>query len=71
MLEELRELPWFLWVIIPPVLIAQGTWLFIDARRRGSYPWFWGVWGMIYFPLPLVLYFIFVRKVYRHFGKRK
>lgn len=64
MFVGVHEIPWFMWLIIPPILLVQGTWLFLDARERDSFPWFWGIWGMISFPLPIILYFIFVRKVF-------
>jgi hypothetical protein len=62
---EFQRLPWYLWVVLAIVLLAQGTWLFIDARRHEKYPWFWGIWGLMSFPLPSVLYLIFVRKIFR------
>lgn len=66
--EELAAMPWYFWAIIPPICFTQGTWLFIDARKRESCPWFWGLWGMISFPMPLILYLLIVRKIYRHCG---
>jgi len=71
MLEELLALPWYVWVILPPVLFAQGTWLFVDARRRYSFPWFWGLWGMISFPLPIVLYLLIVRRMDRRYINKR
>jgi hypothetical protein len=71
MLEELLALPWYVWVILPPVLFAQGTWLFVDARRRDSFPWFWGLWGMISFPLPIVLYLLIVRRMDRRYINKR
>lgn len=51
----------WLWALIVLLLLAQGTWLFTDARRRGAAPWFWGIWGLIQFPFPLLMYWMFVR----------
>lgn len=51
---------WF-WILLASVLITQSTWLFMDARKRDSMPWFWGIWGLIQAPMPLLFYFIFVR----------
>ncbi|WP_438448495.1 transcriptional regulator [Gorillibacterium sp. sgz5001074] len=48
-----------------PVLLAQSTYLFIDARKRDRYPWFWGLWGLIQAPMPILLYLLLVRKIYR------
>ncbi|QFT87428.1 Negative regulatory protein YxlD [Bacillus sp. THAF10] len=56
-------LPWLL-----PVLLIQSIVLFIDAKKKESYAWFWGIWGLIQFPLPTLLYLLFV--VYPH-HKRK
>jgi len=64
-LEQLHTMPWYLWLILPPILFAQGIWLFIDARKRESFPWFWGLWGMISFPMPIVLYLLYVRRIFR------
>ncbi|WP_141502730.1 sigmaY antisigma factor component [Paenibacillus luteus] len=60
-MEELKVLPPWFWIVLIPILIAQSTWLFIDARKRDSMPWLWGLWGLIQTPMPLVFYFIFVR----------
>lgn len=54
------ELPWYGWVAILLLLAAQGTWLFLDARRRGARAWFWGCWGLIQFPMPILFYCWFV-----------
>lgn len=65
MIDELSKLPLPLWILIAILLLAQGTWLFIDARKHTRYYWFWGLWGLIYFPLPLILYALIVRKMHR------
>jgi len=62
---SVNDIPLFIWILLPIVLLTQGTWLFIDARKRGKFPWLWGLWGMISTPLPLILYLIFERKVFR------
>ncbi len=43
-----------------PVLLAQSIFLFIDAKRRNTYAWFWGIWGLFQFPLPTIFYWFFV-----------
>jgi hypothetical protein len=54
---------WQIILLVAPLLLAQGTWLFLDARKRGARPWLWGLYGLIQFPCPLILYyFIVVRK---------
>lgn len=52
---------WF-WLMVAAVLVTQSTWLFVDARKRGRGYWFWGLWGLIQCPLPLVAYWLFVRR---------
>ncbi|MGV2787692.1 hypothetical protein GNF98_18765, partial [Clostridium perfringens] len=44
------------------LVLIQGTWLFLDARKRGlgKMGWFWGIWGSTTMPLPLLFYYIFV-----------
>ncbi|PZD95690.1 sigmaY antisigma factor component [Paenibacillus sambharensis] len=68
-MDELRELPVWALVVLPLVLLAQSTWLFIDARKRTKYYWFWGLWGLIQTPMPPLLYILFVRKGWKP-GKR-
>ncbi|WP_245700047.1 hypothetical protein [Paenibacillus glacialis] len=60
-MSELKEIPIWLIVTLIPLLLIQGTWLFIDAGKRGKWRWFWGLWGMVYIPIPLLLYLFFVR----------
>lgn len=52
-----------LYVILPMLallLLTQSILLFIDAKKKGSFAWFWGIWGLIQFPLPTVFYILFV-----------
>ncbi len=56
-----------IWIIIAAVVLVlvQGTWLFLDARKRGlgKMAWFWGIWGSTTSPTPLIFYWIFfIRK---------
>jgi hypothetical protein len=62
---SITDLPLLGWFAIALVLLAQSCFLFIDARKREVYPWFWGIYGLISFPLPTLLYLIFVRKLFR------
>ncbi|MFC5648699.1 sigma-Y antisigma factor component [Paenibacillus solisilvae] len=51
-----------IWILVGIVLICQSSWLFLNASKHSPrYRWFWGVWGMIQFPLPLLFYWLFVR----------
>jgi len=47
-------------VLIALLLGAQGTLLFLDARRRGARAWFWGLLGLIQFPMPTLFYWLLV-----------
>ncbi|GGG09228.1 sigmaY antisigma factor component [Paenibacillus abyssi] len=68
-MDELKQIPIWQGALIVLILLSQSTWLFIDARKRGSYPWFWGMWGLIQFPGPLIFYWLFVRKRWLRKGK--
>ncbi|CAM4336569.1 hypothetical protein FHS16_002655 [Paenibacillus endophyticus] len=70
-MEELKILPIWFWILLVAALIAQSTWLFIDARKRDSMPWLWGIWGLIQIPMPLAFYFLFVRSGWFRRGRRK
>jgi hypothetical protein len=52
------EEAWPIFIVVGAVLLCQGTWLFLDARKRGGKSWFWGFWGLIQFPLPTLTYII-------------
>ncbi|MFT8889073.1 MAG: hypothetical protein ABF449_03375 [Ethanoligenens sp.] len=58
------------WIIVAAafvVCIPQGILLFRNAQKRGVFPWLWGLWGLLSFPLPsIVYYFVVVRR-----GKRR
>ncbi|YBZ92728.1 sigmaY antisigma factor component [Bacillus sp. AK031] len=51
-------------LIVAPIMLLQSLFLFTDARKRGHKYWFWGIWGLIQCPLPLIFYFIFARKIF-------
>jgi hypothetical protein len=53
---------WETVLLVAPLLLGQGTWLFLDARKRGARPWLWGLYGLIQFPCPLLLYYFIVIK---------
>jgi hypothetical protein len=57
---------------LPPLFIllfSQALWLFQDARKQGTNPWLWGLWGLTSFPTPLVVYLIAVRKIFKKKAK--
>ncbi|MEO3945012.1 sigmaY antisigma factor component [Gorillibacterium sp. CAU 1737] len=49
------------WLFLAAILLTQGIWLFRDARKRGAWYWFWGLWGCIQAPTPLLVYWLTVR----------
>ncbi|MDQ0209306.1 hypothetical protein J2S05_004147 [Alkalicoccobacillus murimartini] len=61
--DELSSIPLFLRIVIALILICQGSWMFWDARKRGHKAWLWGFLGLIQFPMYLIIYLIFVRKI--------
>jgi len=45
-----------------PFLLAQATWMFLDARKRGEkYYWLWGLFGLINVPQSIIIYLIVTR----------
>jgi len=54
------SLPIWVWLLLFLTLLTQGIFMFLDARRRGRRAWLWGLWGLMNFPLPLVVYSIAV-----------
>lgn len=61
--NTLSSLPLWLCVLIALILICQGSWMFWDARKRGHNAWLWGFLGLTQFPMYLIIYLIFVRKI--------
>jgi hypothetical protein len=59
-MNELRDVPLWLWVVIAVCLLLQGNLLFRDARKRGKKAWFWGLWGITGVPTPTIIYLLFV-----------
>ncbi|BBH24678.1 hypothetical protein Back11_60230 [Paenibacillus baekrokdamisoli] len=50
-------------ILVGIILMCQSSWLFLNASQYSPrYRWFWAIWGMIQFPLPLLFYWLFVRK---------
>ncbi|WP_108671948.1 sigma-Y antisigma factor component [Peribacillus acanthi] len=47
------------------ILLAQSIFLFIDARKHGHNYWFWGIVGLIQAPMPILIYMLLIRKVYK------
>ena len=64
-INELSSTPLWLWIIASFILICQSSWMFWDARKRGYNAWLWGFLGLIQFPMYLIIYLIFVRKIFK------
>ena len=63
-----------LYVFVPILillLLTQSMLLFIDAKKKGSYPWLWGIWGLIQLPMPTLFYLLFVVWPYKRKLKGK
>lgn len=56
-------------LIIAPIMLVQSILLFRDAKRKEAYAWFWGIWGLIQFPLPTIFYYFIVVRPYRRMKK--
>jgi len=67
-MNEVNETPLGVIIIAFVLVLIQGTWLFLDARKRdlGKMAWFWGIWGSTTMPLPLLLYWIFIIRKDHH-----
>ena len=55
--------PWLLITficLVAVLLFTQAIWLVRNAQKRGIFPWLWGLWGLIHFPMPLIFYYFFV-----------
>lgn len=59
-MNELQDIPLWLWILIAVLLMLQGTFLFRDARRRGRKAWFWGLWAITTVPSPVLVYILVV-----------
>ncbi|WMT40333.1 hypothetical protein RE628_24465 [Paenibacillus sp. D2_2] len=63
------SLPIWVWLLVFLALFTQGLFMFLDARRRGRRAWLWGLWGLMNFPLPVVVYSIAVIWLDRRRGR--
>jgi|GEM_PF-2325557 len=59
---------WLVLSIVGLILLSQSTYLFLHARKHGHLYWFWGIVGLIQAPIPLIVYFLLIRKVYRNWN---
>ena len=51
-------------IIVIPILLIQGAWVFYDARRRKEkYYWLWGIFALINTPGNLIIYLLVTRVI--------
>jgi|SRR6056297_1905273 len=62
-MEELRTIPSAFFIFLAMVLFAQGTWIYLDAEKRGANKWLWGFFGLLNVPSNLIVYLIVTRIV--------
>lgn len=61
-MNDISTQPVWLVVLLILLVLTQGIFLFLDARRKGlgKWAWFWGIWGSTTLPLPSLLYWLLV-----------
>lgn len=60
-MNELTEVPVFAYILIAILLISQSLFLFFHSRKHGHLKWFWGIWGCLNAPTPLVVYVLWIK----------
>ena len=58
-------MPVYVYILTACLVLVQGIFLFRDAQKHGHNAWFWGIWGLTTCPMPLILYFLLARKIYK------
>lgn len=57
-------------VIVIPIVLIQGTWVFYDARRRKEkYYWLWGIFALLSTPGNLIIYLLVTRVILNNKNK--
>jgi len=61
----------FLAILLVIILMAQGFWMFNDARKRGDKRyWLWGIFGLLNIPTNLIVYLIITRIIIDRYKKK-
>ncbi|MFD2115684.1 sigmaY antisigma factor component [Paenibacillus yanchengensis] len=60
-MDKLQAIPVWLLILLAVLLLAQSTWLFLDARKRTRFYWIWALWGLTQIPTPSFVYIVFFR----------
>lgn len=61
----MNEVSFPLMIVVAIILLSQSIFLFTDARKKGHNYWFWGLIGLIQAPVPILVYLIFFRKIWK------
>ena len=62
--------PDVLLIILIPIALIQGAWVFYDARRRKEkYYWLWGIFGLMNIPSNLLVYLLVTRVILKNKNK--
>jgi hypothetical protein len=57
-------------IIVVPIILIQGAWVFYDARRRKEkYYWLWGMFALINTPGNLLIYLLVTRVILKEKNK--
>ncbi len=64
------HLPWFFWLLIFSLLLAQAIWVYLDAQKRGHNKWLWGLFCLLNVPTNGLVY-LFVTRWMRSKDARK
>lgn len=49
-------------ILVILILVAQGSWIFYDASKRGESKWLWGFFGLLNAPSSLIIYLLVTRR---------
>ena len=62
--------PDVLLIILIPIALIQGAWVFYDARRRKEkYYWLWVIFGLMNIPSNLLVYLLVTRVILKNKSK--
>jgi len=51
-------------LVIIPILLVQGAWVFYDARKRKEkFYWLWGIFALLNTPGNLIMYLLVTRVI--------
>jgi len=61
-MTQVQLLVFFL--VIIPILLIQGAWVFYDARKRKEkFYWLWGIFALLNTPGNLIMYLLVTRVI--------